>query len=228
MQAAAAAAARKAAAGRQVVHLSPDDQHAAMQQQQFPESLAPAAYGWHSSREHAKQQGKGALSSEVDGSTSCAMQPNLQFENAELEGRFVASQAQQWARMDAGFVAMTMLLLAAAAYSSTAQGLQQQLLLSLGHWLVPAVAGCWMLLQPISYCKHREAVWAVHRALAALQTAGVLVLCVLQQQWLLASTAAGVAAHSLLGMRQNVAGMLRRRALGMLVESLGFKVRCCT
>jgi predicted xylose isomerase-like sugar epimerase len=84
-----------------------------------------------------------------------------------------------------------------------------------------------MLLQPNSYCKHREAVWTVHRLVAAAHTAGVLVLCGLQQQWQLAGVAAaGVAATGFWSVQQDVAGVLRRRALAMLVESLGFKV-CC-
>lgn len=225
--AAAAAAARKGAQhDLPVAHLSPDDQRAAMQQQQQFGQLAPSAYGLSSGSKHAKQHAW--LESVGERSASSAMQPNLQFKDAELEGRYVASQVEQWAHMDGVFVAVTLLLLAAAAYSSSAQGLQQQLLLSVGHWLVPAVAGCWMLLQPRSYCRRRGAVWAVHRVLAAAHTAGVIGLVMLQQRWQLPGAAAGMAAagaaEGLLRMQQSAAGMLRRRALAMLVESLGFKV----
>uniref|UniRef100_A0A383VJ83 Guanylate cyclase domain-containing protein n=1 Tax=Tetradesmus obliquus TaxID=3088 RepID=A0A383VJ83_TETOB len=227
--AAAAAAARKGAQhDLPVAHLSPDDQRAAMQQQQQFGQLTPSAYGLSSGSKHAKQHAW--LDSEGERSASSAMQPNLQFKDAELEGRYVASQVEQWAHMDGVFVAVTLLLLVAAAYGSSAQGLQQQLLLSVGHWLVPAVAGCWMLLQPRSYCRRREAVWAVHRVLAAAHTAGVIGLVMLQQRWQLPGAAAGMAAagaaaEGLLRMQQSAAGMLRRRALAMLVESLGFKVR---
>ncbi|KAF6264975.1 hypothetical protein COO60DRAFT_1186230 [Scenedesmus sp. NREL 46B-D3] len=230
--AAAAAAVAKFAAGPHdlpALHLSPDDECAAMQQQQQQqESRADSVYSWHSSSE--QQQGKGASGSGVaDSRTGGAMQPNLLFKDAAYEERFVTSQAQQWAHVDGVFVTVTLLLLAATVYGST-HGLQQQLLLSLGQWLVPAVAGCWMLLQPHSYYSRRETVWAVHRVVAAAHTAAVLVLWVAQQQWQLERAAAGlvaagVAAQALLSLQQDVAGVLRRRALAMLVESLGYKVR---
>jgi hypothetical protein len=194
-------------------------------QQQRDLRGSPTEFGWHSFREYAKQQqqhGRDVFFNKDGSSINCAMQPTLQFADAELERRFVASQAQQWAHMDGAFVAVTLLLLGATLYGSSSRGLQQQLLLSLGHWLMPAVAGCWLMLQPHSYGMQREAVWAVHRVLAAVQTAGVLVLCMLQQQWQVAGAAAGVAAAGVAA--QSVAGMLRRRALAMLVESLGFKV----
>jgi hypothetical protein len=195
--------------------------------QQQQQQLAPRMSGAYSSSGHQQQLAKGAYGDcGLDPGVNSATQPNLQFEDADVEGRFVASQAQQWARMDGAFVAITLLLLGATVYGSTTKGLQQQLLLSLGQWLLPAVAGCWMLLQPHSYCKHREAVWAVHRVVAAAHTAGVLALCGLQQQWQFAGAAAGVAATGLWSVQRDVAGMLRRRALAMLVESLGFKV-CC-
>jgi hypothetical protein len=199
------------------------------QQQQFA-SRASGSFGWRSSSGQQQPPTKVAFGgSGFDGNASSAMQPNLLFEDANVERCFVASQAQQWARMDGVFVAITLLLFGATVYGSTAQGLQQQLLLSLGQWLLPAVAGCWMLLQPHSYCQHREAVWAAHRIVAAAHTAAVLVLFGLQQRWQLAGTAAGVAAagvaaQGLLRTQRDVAGMLRRRALAMLVESLGFKV----
>ncbi|WIA11522.1 hypothetical protein OEZ85_011633 [Tetradesmus obliquus] len=67
-------------------------------------------------------------------------------------------------------------------------------------------------------------------AAAAAARKGVIGLVMLQQRWQLPGAAAGMAAagaaaEGLLRMQQSAAGMLRRRALAMLVESLGFKVR---
>lgn len=159
---------------------------------------------------------------------SC-MQQDLRFRESSLEDNYVSSQVQQLARMDMLFVVVALCMVAGLAYTGSYSW--QLLLLSCGQWLVPVAAAGWYLLQPTSYHKRRESLWVVHRVLAAMHIAGLLLYCMLQQQHAAgavgaagAAAAAGVTAQGLVSAQQTAAGMLRRGAVMMLVDNLGFKV----
>ncbi|KAF8070908.1 Ighmbp2 [Scenedesmus sp. PABB004] len=157
----------------------------------------------------------------VAGGGGGAMAADLLFRDPGLEADFVAAGAPAAGARDMAFAALA-LLLAAALAAGGGPGLRggAQLALSAGQWLAPAAAVCWRAAAPASYAAGRERLWLAHRAASGLNVACALLWCMLAQRG-----APGAGAAGLLAARGSVAGLLRRQALVMTADALGFKVR---
>jgi hypothetical protein len=149
------------------------------------------------------------------------------FGEWETEDAFVRYQARQLSRMDMLFVAVSLLITCSFLWSMWSAdnkcSLAGLLLKSAGQWLVPVAAMAWYLWQPDSYRRWREPLWVVHRVLSSLNLIGSLLSCTLERQQLLLQGVPGNAAR-LAMVDQRLEALLRKEALAMLADSVGFKV----
>eukprot|EP00775_Hariotina_reticulata_P006217 gene6217-6453_t len=171
-----------------------------------------------------------ALAGEADPSLepgSGFRQTSPMFGDGGGEDAFVRYQARQLSRMDMLFVVVSLLITGSFLWSISSAAncsLAGLLLKSAGQWLVPVVALAWYLWQPNSYCRWREPLWVVHRVLSSLNLIGSLLSCTLERQQLLLQPASSNAAR-LAMVDQRLEALLRKEALAMLADSVGFKVR---
>lgn len=151
------------------------------------------------------------------------MQRDLTFQDSKLETAYLDSQSQQLGRMDMVFVAVTLVIVACLACSSSS--VMQLLLASCGQWLVPAVAAAWHLAQPGQYARWREQLWVVHRVLSAFNLGAVLACSLLVRQGVVAGLSGSCTWCSGV-LQKGLFGLVKRGAVITLAESLGFRVGC--
>lgn len=149
------------------------------------------------------------------------MGTDLTFQDPMLETAYLDSHSQQSARMDMVFVAVTVVMLACLACSSSS--VTQLLLASCGQWLMPAVAAAWHLAQPGLYARWREPLWVVHRVLSALNIGTVLACSLLVRQGMVVGASSSMAWCSGV-LQKGLSGLVKRGAVITLAESLGFRV----
>lgn len=169
--------------------------------------------------------------------SSGTMQQDLRFTEPVLESAYLETQRQPLARMDLLFVFLNLAATLCCIWSSSsgAPGASrgQVLLSAWGQWVLLPVAAVWLLASPSSYGRWREVLWVVHRLVSALHVAALVVLSVLQERGLLlgaASSPAGTAAAAAVtaagaAVGRGALGLQKGRALALLAENLGLKVR---
>jgi hypothetical protein len=156
------------------------------------------------------------------------------FAEPVLESAYMETQGQTLAHMDMLFIVVNVAVLLCYVWTSSSMGAQassssssslQLVLWACCHLGLLLVAAVWLLASPGSYGRWRETLWVVHRVVAALQGALLVLLSPLQQQGLLLGGGMGpVGAAAAASVTYGALGLHKGKALALLAQNLGLKV----